>query len=91
MLCTSTAPLYQYETLISYVVCKVQLSLMLNVSVKKNEKSELCPTSVCLQDYEFLYRSGVSAIFGPGTRIPQAAVEVIDNIEKSLEKIRQAM
>lgn len=44
-----------------------------------------------MQDYEFLYQSGVCAIFGPGTRIPQAAVEVIDNIEKSLENIRQAM
>lgn len=44
-----------------------------------------------MQDYEFLYQSGVSAIFGPGTRIPQAAVEVIDNIERSLEKIRQVM
>lgn len=50
-----------------------------------------CSTSVCVQDYEFLYQSGVSAIFGPGTRIPQAAVDVIDNIEKSLENIRQAM
>lgn len=44
-----------------------------------------------MQDYEFLYQSGVSAIFGPGTRIPQAAVEVIESIEKSLENIRQAM
>lgn len=44
-----------------------------------------------MQDYEFLYESGVCCIFGPGTRIPQAAVEVIDNIEKSLEKNRQAM
>uniref|UniRef100_A0A9J8BIN3 Methylmalonyl-CoA mutase, mitochondrial n=1 Tax=Cyprinus carpio carpio TaxID=630221 RepID=A0A9J8BIN3_CYPCA len=43
------------------------------------------------QDYEFLYKSGVSCIFGPGTRIPRAAVEVLDNIEKSLEKNRQAM
>lgn len=49
------------------------------------------PTSVCTQDYEFLYQSGVCAVFGPGTRIPQAAVEVIDNIEKNLENIRQAM
>ncbi len=52
---------------------------------------KLCSTSVCTQDYEFLYQSGVCAIFGPGTRIPQAAMEVIDNIEKSLENIRQAM
>ncbi|XP_061756968.1 methylmalonyl-CoA mutase, mitochondrial [Nerophis ophidion] len=51
----------------------------------------ICGGVIPPQDYDFLYQSGVSAIFGPGTRIPQAAVEVIDNIEKSLEKIRQAM
>uniref|UniRef100_A0A3Q4HWX7 Methylmalonyl-CoA mutase, mitochondrial n=1 Tax=Neolamprologus brichardi TaxID=32507 RepID=A0A3Q4HWX7_NEOBR len=51
----------------------------------------ICGGVIPPQDYEFLYHSGVCAIFGPGTRIPQAAVEVIDNIEKSLEKNRQAM
>lgn len=44
-----------------------------------------------MQDYDFLYQSGVCAIFGPGTRIPHAALEVIDNIEKKLKNIRQAM
>jgi methylmalonyl-CoA mutase len=29
------------------------------------------------QDYDFLYQSGASAIFGPGTRIPKAAGEVL--------------
>jgi len=38
------------------------------------------------QDYDFLYESGVSAIFGPGTRLPVAAVEVMDKIEKRLEE-----
>ncbi|KAM9356239.1 methylmalonyl-CoA mutase, mitochondrial [Pholidichthys leucotaenia] len=51
----------------------------------------ICGGVIPPQDYEFLYQSGVCAIFGPGTRIPQAAMEVIDNIEKSLENIRQAM
>ncbi|KAL6486325.1 hypothetical protein MHYP_G00057170 [Metynnis hypsauchen] len=51
----------------------------------------ICGGVIPPQDYEFLYQSGVCCIFGPGTRIPQAAVEVIDNIEKSLEKNRQAM
>uniref|UniRef100_A0A667ZGJ8 Methylmalonyl-CoA mutase, mitochondrial n=1 Tax=Myripristis murdjan TaxID=586833 RepID=A0A667ZGJ8_9TELE len=51
----------------------------------------ICGGVIPPQDYEFLYQSGVCSIFGPGTRIPQAAVEVIDNIEKSLEQIRQAM
>lgn len=50
-----------------------------------------CISLSSFQDYEFLYDSGVSCIFGPGTRIPQAAVEVVDNIEKSLEKNRHAM
>jgi len=34
------------------------------------------------QDYEFLYEKGVSAIFGPGTNIPQAAREVIKKIRE---------
>ncbi|CAH2245813.1 methylmalonyl- mutase, mitochondrial, partial [Pelobates cultripes] len=37
-------------------------------------------------DYEFLFNAGVSSIFGPGTRIPNAAVQVIDDIERNLEK-----
>ena len=38
------------------------------------------------QDYEMLYKCGVKSIFGPGTRIPLAAVKVIDDIEASLQK-----
>ncbi|XP_052247825.1 methylmalonyl-CoA mutase, mitochondrial-like isoform X1 [Dreissena polymorpha] len=33
------------------------------------------------QDYEMLYKAGVSAIFGPGTRIPDAANHVMDLLE----------
>ncbi|KAJ3583058.1 hypothetical protein NHX12_034503 [Muraenolepis orangiensis] len=51
----------------------------------------ICGGVIPPQDYDFLYQSGVCCIFGPGTRIPQAAVEVIDSIEKSLESIRQAV
>lgn len=29
------------------------------------------------QDYDFLYKAGVAAIFGPGTRIPRSAIEMI--------------
>ncbi len=38
------------------------------------------------QDYAFLYQHGVSCIFGPGTRIPAAALTVIQKIEEALEK-----
>lgn len=29
------------------------------------------------QDYDFLFKAGVAAIFGPGTRIPKSAIEMI--------------
>ena len=30
------------------------------------------------QDYEFLFKSGVIAVFGPGTKIPEAAIEILE-------------
>ena len=30
------------------------------------------------QDYDFLYQSGCAGIFGPGTKIPSAAIEILD-------------
>ena len=30
------------------------------------------------QDYDFLREAGVSAIFGPGTPVPEAAAEVLE-------------
>ena len=35
------------------------------------------------QDYQQLYDQGVKLIFGPGTRIPEAAVQVLDHIEQT--------
>jgi len=35
------------------------------------------------QDYDELYKSGVKGIFGPGTKVPQSAREVLDAIVKS--------
>lgn len=34
-----------------------------------------------VQDYDFLHKSGVAAIFGPGTNIPAAAIEVLHKIK----------
>ena len=33
------------------------------------------------QDYDFLYRAGVAAIFGPGTRIPASAIRMLEILE----------
>ncbi|KAK0420940.1 hypothetical protein QR680_014979 [Steinernema hermaphroditum] len=35
------------------------------------------------QDYPKLYASGVSCIFGPGTRLPACAIEILDKLEGS--------
>jgi methylmalonyl-CoA mutase len=42
----------------------------------------ICGGVIPEQDYEFLYENGAFAIFGPGTPIPQAALTLIDEIEK---------
>ena len=33
------------------------------------------------QDYDFLYRAGVAAIFGPGSRIPASAIRMLELLE----------
>ena len=35
------------------------------------------------QDYQQLYDQGVKLIFGPGTRIPEAALKVLDHVEQA--------
>ncbi len=42
------------------------------------------------QDYDFLYKAGVAAIFGPGTRIPKSAIEMIRllNEERDAEEAK---
>jgi len=34
------------------------------------------------QDYDFLYEHGATAIFGPGTKIPYSAMQIMEEIEK---------
>ncbi|KAL0487976.1 methylmalonyl-CoA mutase [Acrasis kona] len=38
------------------------------------------------QDYEMLYQTGVSLVFGPGTKIPSAANSVLECLEKRLQE-----
>lgn len=37
----------------------------------------ICGGVIPPQDYDFLYKAGAVAIFGPGTRITQAAADVL--------------
>ncbi len=34
------------------------------------------------QDYDFLYKHGATAIFGPGTKIPEAAITIMEEVNK---------
>mmetsp|Transcript_1602 Transcript_1602/g.2843 ORF Transcript_1602/g.2843 Transcript_1602/m.2843 type:complete len:753 (+) Transcript_1602:193-2451(+) len=42
----------------------------------------VCGGVIPRQDYDFLYDAGAGAIFGPGTRITDAAVEVLEKIPR---------
>ena len=48
----------------------------------KGQVLVLCGGVIPPQDYEGLYQEGVSLIFGPGTRIPDAANRILDILEK---------
>lgn len=37
------------------------------------------------QDYDFLYNAGVSAIFGPGSRIPECAIKMLEILNEDAE------
>lgn len=51
-----------------------------------NDKLIVCGGVIPQQDYQFLRDAGVTSIFGPGTRIPVAAQEVVQKIEEALSK-----
>jgi methylmalonyl-CoA mutase len=58
--------------------------------LKKQGAGEIlvvCGGVIPKQDYDFLSKAGVAAIYGPGTNIPAAAAEVLDLIR---ERRRQA-
>ena len=43
----------------------------------------ICGGVIPQQDYDFLMNSGVKAIFGPGTNIPDAAQDILDLIRET--------
>jgi len=43
----------------------------------------ICGGVIPQQDYEFLKKAGVKAIFGPGTNIPHAAQDILNLIRSA--------
>lgn len=42
----------------------------------------ICGGVIPAQDYDYLYEHGAAAIFGPGTKIPEAAIRIMEEIQK---------
>lgn len=45
----------------------------------------ICGGVIPHTDYDFLYKTGVVGIFGPGTRIPESAVKILEILLESVE------
>lgn len=63
------------------------------IEALKKENAEhimvFCGGVIPPKDYQFLYDNGVAAIFGPGTRLPACATEVLRCIRKKREEDKQ--
>jgi len=55
------------------------------VELERGDIVVVCGGVIPPQDYQFLYDHGVTSIFGPGTRIPKAAIKLIEDIEENLD------
>lgn len=58
-------------------------------ALKKNDAEDIVVIVggvIPQQDYDFLFKKGVAAVFGPGSNIPKAAAKVIEILEKKRSK-----
>lgn len=58
--------------------------------LKQRERGDIlvvCGGVIPAQDYAFLKDAGAAAIFGPGTKIPQAAAELIQDISQRFAEV----
>jgi methylmalonyl-CoA mutase len=56
--------------------------------LKKYEREDIMVIAggvIPVKDYDFLYEKGVFGIFGPGTKIPEAAISILELLIKSVE------
>ncbi|MCC6582095.1 MAG: methylmalonyl-CoA mutase [Chitinophagales bacterium] len=48
--------------------------------IKRDDILVVCGGVIPKQDYDFLYHAGVSGVFGPGTVIAKAAIEILEKL-----------
>jgi len=59
-------------------------------SLKKMGRPDIvviCGGVIPPQDYDFLRKAGAAAIFGPGTKLPTAALQVVNVIAENIKKL----
>ena len=74
---STNVPTFMFRTLIPQLVEELRKAGREDVVV-------VCGGVIPPQDYEFLHQAGCAAVFGPGTRIPAAALQVLEAIEQNL-------
>ena len=62
-----------HKTLVPQVICELE-------AMGRSDILVIAGGVIPQQDYDFLYQSGVSGIFGPGTVIAQAAMDILKQL-----------
>ncbi|MFN8282165.1 MAG: methylmalonyl-CoA mutase [Chitinophagales bacterium] len=62
-----------HKTLIPQLIAELQ-------KIQRDDILVVCGGVIPKQDYDFLYDAGVSGIFGPGTIIAKAAIDILNNL-----------
>jgi methylmalonyl-CoA mutase len=65
-----------HKTLVPQLIAALQAQGAPDIQV-------VCGGVIPAQDYDFLKRAGVAAIFGPGTNIPKAAAEILSLVHRA--------
>lgn len=58
--------------------------MLLTFLIDAKDITVICGGVIPPTDYDYLYQAGVDAIFGPGTKIPEAVLKVLETIRKKV-------
>jgi methylmalonyl-CoA mutase len=67
-----------HKTLIPQVMSELE-------KIGRSDILVVCGGVIPKQDYDFLYKAGVVGIYGPGTNISKAAIDILDILIKGYQ------
>ncbi|KAJ1962882.1 hypothetical protein IWQ62_003388 [Dispira parvispora] len=68
-----------HKTLVPQLVAELK-------KIGAGDKILICGGVIPQQDYQFLFDAGASCVFGPGTKIPASAQEIVRKIDERLQQ-----